>query len=262
MSATYPKATMYFREVRSHPSGAKNIYISTHPTSSAAEHNLTFALCPDDAWHTQNNLCKAKFGVDPIQESQTNIFKRDLKLTLEDPSMFEFVQDLEEQAVKMATERSAEIFGKECQEVVVRDKLKSILKAGVVGRDNNVFKPLIKTKLVLNDPDGSNKMTTKVFVAEHVTPPCDECPSGKISLKEVSDPVSVITKNSLVMAKVRIGNVWKSPLGFGLSCMATHLIVWPAESVEKNPQGAFNFGNAVVQMKNDVPMFDDTDMQF
>lgn len=249
LMATYDSidpTKIHFRETKTNPSGGKSIYISRHPISTDPQHNLTFQLSPEDSWHSGRFLTKAKFGIDSPMENSKDDCKRSLNLTAEDPGIFAWLKQLEDVVIGMATERSEELWGKKTDEPIVRDKLMSVCKEPPPDRAE--FKPLIKTKIILKDPmRDDQKNVTAVFLAENVMAPSTQFPQGKIDLTPVDDPLRAVTRGSSCLAKVRVGSVWKSPIGFGISLMVTHLIVWPAENTT-GPTSAFLFGGAEVNV--------------
>lgn len=238
---------LYFRDCRTNASGAKTIFISRHPTSTDPEHNLAFQLSPENSWWSGEHLARAKFGIDSPMEGSRDESKRSLSLTAEDPALIPWLRAVEETVIKMATERSEELWGKKMESAVVRDKLVSVCKDAPVGKEGEL-KPLIKTKIVLKDPSNpEQRNVTQVFVADGVTRPGAEHPNGKIDLTPVEDPLRSVTRGSKCLAKVKVTTVWKSPIGFGITLMLTHLVVWPAETPSAN--NAFTFGGAAVTVR-------------
>ena len=239
---------LHFRECKSNASGSKTIFISQHPTSTDPAYNFTFQLSPDDSWHTGKYLTKAKFGIDRPMEDSRDPNKRALNLTAEDPALLPWLKQVEDVVVKMATARAEELWGKPMDEALVRDKLVSVYKEAPA--DKADLKPLVKTKIVLDDPSKYEKRNvTQFFVADNVQGPTPEYPSGKIDLIPVTDPLSIISRNSDCLAKIKVSSVWKSPIGFGITLMVSHLVVWPA-SATNSPQNAFSFGDASVTVCN------------
>lgn len=250
---------IYFREIKSTPSGGKTCYISRHPTSSDPAYNLTFKLSPDHSWHSGMNLTRAKFGVDAPQQNSNDEFKRTISLTAEHPDLVPFLKTIEEKVINFAVQHSEEFWGKKTGEEVIRDKFKSVLKESP--DPNSELKPLVKTKILLSDPSKPDqKNTTKVFIAKHVIPPCDEYPSGKIDLQETFDPLNVIQKNSTCLAKVKVSSLWKSPIGFGITMILSHLIVWPGDSMD-TVSNVFGFGSAEVTVSKSSVSHEPEDME-
>ena len=237
---------IFFRETRSQSSGAKTTFISRHPTSSSPDYNLAFQLSPEDSWYTGRYLTKAKFGIDQPQQNSTDDFKRTISFTAEDPNLVPFLKSIEETVIRVATERSEELWGKKMDEILVRDKLMSVVKDVPEGKTE--LKPLIKTKIILPNPATSEQRNvTRVFVANDVIAPCDDHPQGKINLLPVDDPLRVVGRNTPCLAKVKVTSMWKSPIGFGISVILTHLVVWPTGSTD-TVGSVFGLGGAQVNI--------------
>ena len=219
---------MHFSDSRTTPAGGTTIFASTDPTNFSSKYVPKLQLSPTDAWHTKTNLTNARFGIDaPFGGDDAGNPRRTLKLSIEDAELVARLRSIEDRVVKMATERSEELWGAALSEPVVREKLKSVLK------DDGGTATLITTKIDLTK--------TQVFSVKNVAAPDGES-AGSLDLEHVENALEVVKPGVDCIANVKLRRVWKSSIGFGIALDLTELAVWAHE----DPELGFNFGGAEV----------------
>lgn len=214
---------LYFGAVRDNKN-QKQVFISRKDGSSDQAHNLVFQLAPNH----RDMVPRSKFGVDRLQEDNTNPYKRSVSLTMEDPNLVTFIQAIENKVIQMAVSRSAELWGREMDQALVRDRFQSVIKPAPA--DQPGLKPLLKVKFNVLNPEkkaDEQPQPSAFFIVEEEIAPCDEYPGGHLSCVKTDDPVLAIEKNSKILPTIKVTQVWKSGFGFGITCTIVDALVWP-----------------------------------
>ncbi|MBO74403.1 MAG: hypothetical protein CMD33_03925 [Flavobacteriales bacterium] len=184
--------------------GGFNAYIDT---SDTVKYSPKFQL----------SECLAKFGISDPMENST---RRNMEISIADPSVQEFFEALDNQNIRHASEHSKEFFKKDLTVEVLKMTLH---RPTLAPHSEGIYDPLLRLKII---PTGRNK--TKIYVVT------GENENGLVYEEgEISD----VTPRSKVVPVVKLGGMWYVSKMFGMTVICTDLIVFPGEDTS---QPSFN----------------------
>lgn len=233
-SSTYYKdveiGNLYYGPVRTNKeTGSKNVYVSTKQGSSDRNDNLCFQLSK-----MQDSLPRAVFGVETPMAGGDE-FKRGLCLSIETQELECFFKALDERNLDEVSRRSEEFFGKQLSRETIEEKYSGIYRPSPKPGE---LAPLVKVKIIVEDPARRTMTPTCIYEVKEVIDPCPEYPNGHIDY-EPCDYAS-IQKGNRILAIVTTSGLWKSAAGFGMSLVATQILVW--KNAAKRGMDAFDLG--------------------
>jgi len=237
--------SIHFSSVRENKTNnQKAIYMSTVEGSSDPSTRIEVQLAPSH----KEFVPRSKFGVDSSMNSDP--YNRTVSLSVEDPSLLEWLKQLEDRVIQVGCEKSMDLWGKQMDEAQVRERFKPMLSCP--SEDKPGYSPLLKVKMQIhNEMKSSNEqpLPTSFFVVDLDDPQStDIFPNGRLEMHsleyESEDPTKIICKNSKVLPLVRF-SIWKSSIGFGISCRALNMILWPSNQATTALE-SMNLGGAVV----------------
>lgn len=239
----------YFSEPKQGLSGGWMMFVSNQEGSNDPNDNVTMQF----GAHDSPVVCP--FGIDGF-EGRTQDEKRDLSVQVGDGCLAT-VLEYEKRTIATLAKRSKELWGKEKSEEIIAETFTSSIKMSKDG----AYPARVKCKIVL--PNDAGKKPAEVFIGGKVTLPCSEFPSGHVEVDGLpcgdaptaDDVVRAVQPFSKCMIKARLGTVWKSAMGCGLSIYVTHLIVW--EPDDRQMKSVFDFKGAAVSTKRSLCVEDE-----
>lgn len=218
-----------FRSPTSNRSGGKAVHVFTVPGSREWEHRIRFQMSENQ----KENLQTAVWGLStplPGQDSG----RRTLELSIESPKLDEFLTNLDAKNVETATKNSQEWFKKELTEDQVKN-MYVVLKREAMKADQ---KPTVRVKVKCGD-----QYPTNIFIVQS---------SEEGTINYTKGTPEDLTKNCKCLVMVESTGLWFMSRQFGMSLVATDILVWPNRRMTGIE--AFTFNNAVAQ-KIDIPVF-------
>ena len=197
--------SIYYKEPVTNSRGGLTVYLDTNKTNKRNP-RVQFAKM------------RAPFGVsDRFDDNPTG--RKNLELSVEDPSQLEWLTKFDTQNVTKAAENSVKWFKSE----IPAEELKNHLyRPSAKMHPEDKFPPLVRVKI-----STESKPTNIYIVYKDGT--------GKERYRR--GDTSEITRDSMVTAIVDIGGLWFVQRGFGTTFLATDLLVWPNDE----DSGAFPF---------------------
>jgi hypothetical protein len=209
--------SLEYKQPLSQKHGAKVVYVSTVPNSTDWKDRMRFQMSED----AQTNLQSAVWGLStPLQGQDQS--RRTLELTVESPSLFDFLKKLDEKNIESAFKYSETWFKKQLDKTQLEQMYVRVLKE----RTKEEYKDTVRVKVKCQD------YPTNIWLVDDI----DE--NGKI--KYSPGGPDDLTKGVKLLALVETSGLWFMSRQFGMSLTATDLLVWP----NKRPSGinAFNLG--------------------
>lgn len=185
---------------------------------------------PKNGWnvflHDQNkrnprmqlDKCRVPFGVQDNLED-TSSTRKNLELSITNAGFQAWASTLDAQNIKWVTDNSMAVFKKEMKQATVEALYRSMLTP-----HKGDYPPLLRVKV-----NASGRQATQVFVVE------DEG-NGSTPLKYRPGTVDDVSPHSEVLPIVEVVGLWFIAKGFGMTLLATDLLVFPAPK-----RGGFHF---------------------
>ena len=196
MTSNLDVNAIYFQEITFGKAGQKMMDISFDSVSKAWDKKVIFQLTSD------SNPLESKYGLSKLRENATDINKRSLDLTVDDPELIRKISDIDDYVKEYAFKNSKAMFRKELNREQINDRYSPILK----NKEGHIFISL-KTKIA--------DKPTPTKVIENGT-----------SMR--NGTVEDITPGSKVVPIVRLLSIWFMSDKFGISPQADKLIVFKA----------------------------------
>lgn len=236
-----------YKEPFKNKKGSYTVYVQP-PDGSRRRIRLQMAT---DEQVKAGDLPRAPFGISqpygadrdtatgPIVSEGPADYRRTLDLTIENDSLKEFFQTIDMENMKRAVDNSQSWFQKKTplKQTLVEAKYKSIVKTN---DDEEAYKPIFRTKVTIR----GNDMVKVYVVTERDGKPV-------YTVGTLDD----VTPNIRVLPIVEVIGVWFTALGFGMTLLATDLLLYP---VPKRP--AFDFILSEPIEKDDMDIDEDDDL--
>lgn len=191
-----------YSEPRRNPKNGLNVFLHT-----AQKRNPMIQL----------DRSRCPFGV---QEGMEESSRKNLELSIGNPEFVAFAQALDQQNIKWTAENSQTVFKKEMNTATVEALYRTLLAP-----QKNGYEPLLRLKI--NAPTSKAPTNVMVVLQEGTaTQPLRYRPG---SLEDV-------TPHCEVVPIVEVVGLWFIAKGFGMTLVATDLLVYPAAK-----KGGFNF---------------------
>lgn len=166
----------------------------------------------------QLDRCRVPFGVQDNLED-TSSSRKNLELSISNTGFQSWASALDAQNIKWVTENSQAVFKKDMKHATVEALYRSMLTP-----QKGDYAPLLRVKV-----NASGRQATQVFVVE------DEG-DGNMPLKYRPGTVDDVSPHSEVLPIVEVVGLWFIAKGFGMTLLATDLLVFPAPK-----RGGFHF---------------------
>lgn len=156
----------------------------------------------------QLDKCRCPFGVqDGMEESA----RKNLELSIANEEFVDFARRLDAQNVQWATTKSMDLFRKEMTQPTVEALYRCLLAP-----QRNGYAPLLRVKI-----NAGGSQATKVFVVTSE-------PTATAPMKYRVGSLDDLTPHCEVLPIVEVVGLWFIAKGFGMTLVATDLLVFPA----------------------------------
>jgi hypothetical protein len=205
-------STWEYTEPRRNPKNGLNVFLHT-----SQKRNPMIQL----------DRCRVPFGVqDGMEESS----RKNLELAVGNPDFLSFAQGLDAQNIKWTADNSLAVFKKEMNVSTVEALYRTLLSP-----QKNGFEPLLRLKI-----NASGKSPTQVMVVLQEA-------TATQPLKYRAGTLDDVMPHCQVLPIVEVVGLWFIAKGFGMTLVATDLLVFPAPKV-----GGWHFhGISAVQCEDE-----------
>lgn len=197
-------ADLHYRPMQANRSGGKTVPVSTKADSDSWDHNLRFQMSEDN----NTNLQNAVWGLSTPLPGQDGT-RRALELTIESPTLKKFLEGLDARNVKEGCEHATEWFKPPATAETVPTMYSPILKP------DNAETVRVKVKC--------GERPTNVYIV-HGTSPTGELQYEKGTHND-------LTRNAKCLVMVETTGLWFMSRQYGMSLVATDIMVWPSKPV-------------------------------
>ena len=164
----------------------------------------------------QLDRCRCPFG---IQDGMEESARKNLELSIGNDEFIQFARRLDAHNVQYATTKSMELFRQNMTEATVSAFYRSLLSPQKSG-----YAPLLRVKI-----NATGNQTTKVFVVTAE-------PTATSPMRYRPGTLEEVTAHCEVLPIVEVVGLWFISKGFGMTLVATDLLVFPAPK-----RGGFHF---------------------
>lgn len=197
--------SLVYKAPTSNKNGGKVVNVFTNETSTEWKDRLRFQMCEDE----KTNLQHAVWNLNvPVQGQDAQ--RRSFELSIESPQLEKFLTSLDERNVEVATQSSPDWFKKELDKESIRQMYVNLVRPPA--------KPDMKSSIKVKVKCGDNP--TRVFLAT-------EEQDGEFSYSSGSH--DDLLRNSKCMVIVETVGLWFMSRQFGMSLVATDILVWPCK---------------------------------
>ena len=224
--ASIDLSKLEYRSPTSNKNGGKVVHVSTQQGSLEWKDRLRFQMSEDQNTNRQTAI----WGLStPLQQNQ-DTSRRTLEVSIESPCLLKFLQDLDEQNMRVAQEKSEEWFKKSLSSEQIRNMYVTLVKPP--SKEGSKHSVRVKVKCTDSYP-------TNIFAAK-------ASDTNVFSYNKASH--DELTKNVKCMIMCETVGLWFMSRQFGMSLTATDIVVWP----NKRTTGIEAF-----TLSNNVKMVDD-----
>lgn len=194
-----------YKEPQANRSGGKVVHVSTLPGSLEWKDRIRFQMSEDE----KTNLQTAVWGLGVPLPGQ-DMTRRTLELTIESPPLLNFLQELDENNIKMAVDNSPTWFKKSLDEQAIRNMYVKLVKTSEKPGET---KKTVRVKVKCGD------YPTNIYVVEDST-------NGKMAYRKGGP--DDLARNVKCMVMVETVGLWFMSRQYGMSLSASEIIVWPS----------------------------------